>query len=150
MRYFPNPLSRAESDAKFAWLVARWARDGFSFGAVEVKGLGLVGFCGLNRPDWPPHLVDSTEIGWRFVPSAWGKGYATEAARAWASHGFGELGLDQIVAFAVGINCPSLAVMERLGMTRDPAEDFDDEDEPIGSPKRRIVLYRLKREDWTP
>jgi ribosomal-protein-alanine N-acetyltransferase len=148
MRFFPKPLDRAESDRRFDRIAARWARDGFSFGAVEVKGQGFVGLIGLNRPFWPPHLADHVEIGWRLARPAWGQGYATEAARAWLAHGFGTLGLDEIVAFTVAVHVRSRAVMERLGMSRDPADDFEDPDEPVDSHLRRLVLYRLSRADW--
>lgn len=148
MRFFPKPLDRAESDAKFDWLVARWARDGFSFGAVELKGCGLIGFTGLHRAQWPPHLVDCVEIGWRLARPAWGNGYATEAARAWMGLGFGPLGLDEIVSFAVVGNHASRAVMERLGMRRDPIDDFEDPDAAADSPLRKLMLYRLDRAEW--
>jgi len=148
MRFLRRPLDRAASDALFDRLAARWARDGFGFGAVEVRGQGVVGFAGLNRPFWPPHLAESVEIGWRLVRTAWGRGYATEAARAWLGHGFGTLGLGEIVAFTAAGNARSRAVMARLGMRRDPAEDFSDPDAAVDSPLRELVLYRLRRSAW--
>jgi len=84
------------------------------------------------------------------VRSAWGQGYATEAARGWLDHGFRALGLAEIVSFAVVANARSRAVMERLGMRRDAAGDFDHPALPVDSPLRRHVLYRLKREEWRP
>ena len=73
----------------------------------------------------------------------WGHGYATEAARAALDNGFGELGLDEIVALTVPANRRSRRVMERLGMTRSPEDDFDHPRLPAG-PLRRHVLYRLR------
>lgn len=84
-------------------------------------------------------------MGWRLGRPAWGHGYATEAARAAAAFGFEQLGLDEIVSFTVPDNARSRAVMERLGMTHDPAEDFEHPGLPEGHPLRRHVLYRLRR-----
>lgn len=150
MRYFPKPLDREASDAMLGRVREAWRREGFSFAAVEVKGGGFIGFAGLHRPrDFPPHLVPCVEVGWRLVRGAWGRGYATEAARASLDHGFGTMGLDEVVAFSVAGNRRSRAVMERLGMTRDPADDFDDPDAVADSPLRRIVLYRSRGEGWS-
>ncbi|WP_338900050.1 GNAT family protein [Streptomyces sp. TG1A-60] len=74
--------------------------------------------------------------------STWGRGYATEAARAEVGYGFGDLGLAEIPAVTTAANLRSQAVMRRLGMTRDPADDFDDPSVPTG-PLRRNVVFRL-------
>lgn len=84
------------------------------------------------------------EAGWRLARPAWGHGYATEAARAVLGRAFGELGLAEVLAVTAATNARSRAVMRRLGMTRDPDEDFDDPDVPEG-PLRRSVVYRLRR-----
>jgi ribosomal-protein-alanine N-acetyltransferase len=149
MRYFPKTLDRAGSDAMLGRVREKWRRNGYSFSAVEVKGGGFIGFAGLNLSDFPPHLAPCIEVGWRLARHAWGQGYATEAARASLAHGFGAMGLAEVVAFAVGANRRSRAVMERLGMTYDPGDDFDDPDEAVDSPLRPLVLYRLRREDWS-
>jgi RimJ/RimL family protein N-acetyltransferase len=86
------------------------------------------------------------EIGWRLARQGWGKGYATEAARASLEHGFGKLGLSSIVSFAVTANMRSRRVMERIGMCRDPDGDFDHPDVPPGDPRRRHVFYRISAE----
>ena len=88
--------------------------------------------------------VEATEIGWRFAREAWGHGYATEAARAVLERAFSELGLPEVVSFTTVANVRSRAVMERLGMTRDPAEDFDHPSVEPGHPLRRHVLYRAR------
>jgi len=77
-----------------------------------------------------------------------GQGFATEAARASLEFGFETIGLAEIVSFTVPDNERSRRVMERLGMTRDPAEDFDHPRLAPGHPLRRHVLYRLARPDW--
>ena len=97
---------------------------------------------GLHRV--PPELpcAPAVEVGWRLHPDHWGQGYATEAARASLDAGFAA-GVDEIVAFTTTSNTRSQAVMERIGMVRDPAGDFDHPSLPEGSPLRRHVLYRI-------
>jgi len=97
----------------------------------------------------PLHALH-TEIGWRLARSSWGRGYATEAARACLDFAFRNLGLSEVVAFTVPANARSRAVMERLGMRHDAAGDFDHPRLPAGHPLQRHVLYRLRREDWQP
>ncbi len=92
------------------------------------------------RPELP--CAPAVEIGWRLQPDAWGHGYATEAATAALAFGFEEAGLREIVAFTTTLNARSQAVMERLGMRRDEAGDFDHPSVPVGSPLRCHVLYR--------
>ena len=104
-----------------------------------------MGFVGLNQPTWQAAFTPCTEIGWRLARSAWGKGYATEAAHAALAVAFGPVGLEEVVSFTTVENARSRAVMERLGMTHDPAEDFDHPNLPADSPVRRHVLYRLPR-----
>ena len=90
-----------------------------------------------------PH--EGIEVGWRLARAAWGHGYATEAARASVAYGFDQAGLDEIVSVTAVVNAPSRAVMERLGMVRDPADDFEHPVLPVDSPLRPHVLYRLRR-----
>jgi RimJ/RimL family protein N-acetyltransferase len=84
------------------------------------------------------------EIGWRLARSAWGNGYATEAALAVLAYGFDTLELPEILAVTTATNLRSQAVMRRIGMTRDPADDFDDPSVPEG-PLRPNVLFRIAR-----
>jgi ribosomal-protein-alanine N-acetyltransferase len=145
MEFFPTTLDRAESDALAARLQGSIEESGFGFWAAERKEDGaFVGFVGLRRPRFMP----AVEIGWRLARAYWGKGYATEAARAALAHGFGPLGLSEIVAFTVPTNRRSRSVMERLGMAHDPGADFDHPAVPEGHALRRHVLYRLAREKW--
>ena len=116
---------------------------GFGFWAVEVQGTGeFIGFTGLDQVD-EGMPFSGMEIGWRLARSAWGHGYASEAALASLAFGFEALALPEIVAVTTATNLRSQAVMRRIGMTRDPAEDFDDPAEPEG-PRRRNVLYRIR------
>ena len=149
MEHFPSRLDRAESDALVDRASAGWIANGFGLWALERRADGrFLGFAGLSRPSWEAHFTPAVEVGWRLVRDAWGHGYATEAAEAALVYGFETLGLDEIVSYTVPANVRSRAVMERIGMTRDPADDFDHPRLPPGSPLRRHVLYRLARDSW--
>ncbi|HEU0223371.1 MAG TPA: GNAT family N-acetyltransferase [Paracoccaceae bacterium] len=151
MRHFPALLSREESDAAADRQAARFTEDGLCFLALERRSDGaFLGFTGLATVRFEVPFAPAVETGWRLARHAWGQGYATEAARACLAWGFSAKGLAEIVAFAVPANRRSTAVMERLGMRRDEAGDFDHPAVPAGLPLRRHVLYRLRREDWRP
>ena len=150
MEHFPAPLSRLESDALIDEFEARFDPRGFGLWALERRDDGtFIGFTGLAAVPWEAHFTPAIEVGWRLAPEAWGHGYATEAAREAVRFGFEDAGLDEIVSFTVPANVRSRAVMERLGMTHDPADDFDHPRLPVGHPLRRHVLYRIDRESWT-
>ena len=106
-------------------------------------GNPFVGFVGLAEPSFEAHFAPAIEIGWRLAREAWGRGYATEAARAAAAFASATLGLDELVSFTAAGNARSRSVMRRLGMTHDPADDFDHPALPQGHDLRRHVLYRL-------
>ncbi len=149
MRYFPAPPSREESDALAERARRQIEAEGWGLWAVEVAGsASFIGFVGLARPSFEEHFTPAVEVGWRLAREHWGRGYATEAGRAAVSHGFEELGLDEIVSFTSRLNEPSWRVMERLGMSRDPSEDFEHPRVPLGHPLRLHVLYRLSRAAW--
>ena len=83
MAHFPAPLSREESDAGARSIRTALARDGHGLWAVEAPGeANFIGFVGLARPAMEAHFTPCVEIGWRLAYAQWGKGYATEAARA--------------------------------------------------------------------
>jgi ribosomal-protein-alanine N-acetyltransferase len=149
MEHFPKVLTRAESDLFVDRAIERWTADGFGVWVVEGQADGLfLGFTGLAAPTFEALFTPCVEVGWRFAVDAWGQGYATEAARAALRFGFEDVGLAEVVSFTVPANTRSRAVMERLEMTRDPADDFDHPRLPDGHPLRRHVLYRLDRERW--
>ncbi|WP_018352669.1 GNAT family N-acetyltransferase [Longispora albida] len=128
MEYFSSPLSREQSDRIVDLSEACFDERGYS----------------LWEQTFDAHFTPAVEIGWRFARSAWGHGYATEAARAVLEYAFGPLGLAEIVSMTATANERSIAVMRRLGMASDPAENFDHPKVPEGSPLRRNVLYRIK------
>jgi RimJ/RimL family protein N-acetyltransferase len=144
--YLPGPLSREESDALVARIEAHFDQHGFGLWAVETRHVeAFAGFIGLLVPRFEAHFTPCVEIGWRLGAEHWGHGYATEGARAVLAFGFEELGLEEIVSFTVPGNARSRRVMERIGMTYDPADDFDHPSLPEGHPLRRHVLYRIDR-----
>ena len=148
MEHFPAPLTRERSDAVLDRIEAAHDRDGFGLWAVERRDDGaLLGFTGLSRPAQLPHLDGEVEIGWRLAAHAWGRGFATEAAQEVVRAALDPAGADLpgLVSFTAATNERSRAVMRRLGMTRDPAEDFEHPAVPEGSPLRPHVLYRLRR-----
>jgi RimJ/RimL family protein N-acetyltransferase len=139
-------LSREESDALIDRIEAAFDRLGFGLWAVEVVATGdLAGFVGLAIPSFDAHFMPAVEVGWRLAREHWGRGYATEAGREAMRFGFDVAGLEQIVSFTVPDNVRSRRVMERLGMTHDPKDDFDHPRFPDGHRLRRHVLYRKTR-----
>lgn len=149
MEHFPSTLDRAASDNVASILKSDLDIMGYGFWALEVPGVApFIGFTGIRPVTFqapfvpaPPDFV--VEIGWRLAPAHWGKGYAAEAARAALACGFGTLGLPEIVSFTTTANLRSQAVMQRIGMTHDEADDFDHPALPNGHPLRRHVLYRI-------
>jgi RimJ/RimL family protein N-acetyltransferase len=151
MRFFPFRRSKAQADEFFDSLRARNAERGYGFSALELKRTGeCIGFAGLHFDRVVPGRPQgAVEIGWRLAPEHWGHGYVTEAARALLAFGFEDLDLDEIVSFAVASNEKSIAIMKRIGMEAQPAEDFDHPRVPDTHPQlRRHAFYRLRRDDW--
>ncbi len=123
---------------------AHWEEHGFGQWVIEIAGeAGFIGVVGLNTISYEAHFTPAVEVAWRFARAYWGRGYATEAARAALDYGFEKLALAEIVATMVPANQRSRRVMERLGMTRVPEADFDVPYLPQG-PLKRHVLYRLR------
>jgi RimJ/RimL family protein N-acetyltransferase len=145
MAMLPKLKDRAASDAWIAETRAHWVEHGFGIWALEIPNEAeLIGGVGLHVAPFPapfPPVV----VAWRLARRYWGRGYAFEAARAVIDDSLGRLGLDEIVAYATVVNRRSSALMEWLGMRRDPHDDFDHPDCPEGHPLRKHVLFRLPR-----
>jgi RimJ/RimL family protein N-acetyltransferase len=149
MQYFPRPLTRAESDALIDHLREHFETRGFGPWALQLPQLdGCIGAAGLAVPGFDSHFTPCVEIAWRLAPEHWGHGYAQEAARAALHSAFVHLELKQVVSFTATDNQPSRRVMQRLGMRRDPGEDFEHPNVAPGHPLRRHVLYRLDATSW--
>jgi RimJ/RimL family protein N-acetyltransferase len=148
--HFPGTMSRDASDEFVDRIERHWQEAGWGLWAVEVPGrASFIGYVGL----WPADYLFGTpmvEVGWRLAHAYWGHGYATEAALKSLAFGFETLGLDEIVSFTVPQNIRSRAVMDRIGLHRDPADDFDNPRvDPVRYPQLvRHVLYRISSDEW--
>ena len=148
MEYFAFTLSRTESDGLIDRIVASFATNGFGLWALEVKATGeFIGFTGLLIPSFEAAFTPTVEVGWRLSRGVWGNGAATEAAQASLSVAFDVHGLGEVVSFTSEHNTRSRAVMERLGMTHDPDDDFD-HPALVGHRLARHVLYRMTADRW--
>ncbi|WP_018183481.1 GNAT family N-acetyltransferase [Kaistia granuli] len=149
MEFFPSVLGRADSDAFIDRIEAHWVEHGFGNYALEERTTGaLVGMTGLFDVFPEAHFAPSVEIGWRLARPFWRMGYAREAAEAVLAAAFAEHDFPEIVSFTAKLNTRSAGLMQRLGMTRDPADDFDHPKIEEGHPLRPHVLYRLTREEF--
>jgi RimJ/RimL family protein N-acetyltransferase len=154
MEHFPAVLTRGASDAFAARADAHLAEHDWGLWAIEVA-IGadrgrFAGFTGLAIPSFQAAFTPCVEVGWRLARWAWGHGYATEAAAEALRVGFAELGLTEVVSFTAQRNIRSQAVMHRLGMQHNPADDFDHPAIVAGQPTRRHVVYRLPANRWQP
>ena len=149
MEHFPGPLSRAESGALIERAEACFERRGYGLWAIEIPDEEpFIGFVGLSPVDIPVPFAPAVEVGWRLARPFWGRGFASEAAAAAIAFGFAERGLPEIVSFTFAGNRRSRGVMERVGMRRNPVEDFD---HPLLGEAERLrphVLYRLDAPRW--
>jgi RimJ/RimL family protein N-acetyltransferase len=141
--HFTGLMSRAESDELADRIEAEFAAEGFGAWAVEIPGVTpFAGFVGLSRPMFEASFTPCVEVGWRLARSFWGRGYATEGARAALAFGFERLGLNEIVSFTVPSNLRSIRVMKKIGMRF--SEEFEHPKIAPGHPLRRHVLYRIR------
>jgi RimJ/RimL family protein N-acetyltransferase len=149
MEYMPALLTRAESDAMVGRIRELFAARGFGLWAVELAGgAPFIGYVGLSVPRFQAAFVPCVEIGWRLSKAQQGLGLATEAARAVLAFGFQSAALHEIVSFTVPENRPSRRVMEKIGMTHDPDDDFNHPSLASGHRLCRHVLYRLTKVAW--
>lgn len=154
MRYFPQALDRVQSDL-FADLIQIGLEEKeHGLWAVELRNDGslppthFIGFVGLSEPTWDAPFTPCIEIGWRLSRSFWGRGFATEAAKHVLDFGFQVLKLNEVLSFTSLLNARSMAVMERLGMTRDSREDFDHPKVETNNELCRHALYRIGDKKW--
>lgn len=144
--YFPATLSAGESNAVIDDCVAHLATHGFGFVAAELKAGGaLVGGIGFSVPgnEVPGH--HDMEIGWIFGRQFWGQGFGLEAAQACLTYAWDAQNPAEIIGYTSAINTRSRRLMEKLGMSTDPADDFEDVTVPVGNALRPHVLYRKRR-----
>jgi 3-dehydroquinate dehydratase / shikimate dehydrogenase len=145
MEFFPNTLTGEQSDAMASKCQAHIEKHGWGLFAVHLKETSaFIGFIGLWPVSFQAHFTPATEIGWRLSSEYWGKGYATEGAKAALEYGFNQLGLKEIVSFTTEKNLRSRKVMQRLGMSYVREDDFDHPKLEDDSPLKPHVLYRKK------
>jgi RimJ/RimL family protein N-acetyltransferase len=130
-------------------MITGLAHNGYGFLVAERKSDGaFIGEAGLGQIDQPTKdAMDrpaDIEIGWMFGQAYWGNGYAPEAAAAILAHSWKTLDVPEIIAFTYVGNAPSRRVMEKIGMTYDPADDFEDPTVPVGHWQRPHVVYRAR------
>ena len=142
MEHFPSPLDRKDSDTLADRIAAGIEQRGWGLWALEAPA-GFIGFTGLSIPTFEADFLPAVEVGWRLARSAWGKGYASEAASAALRYGFEELALEEVVSFTAKTNLRSARVMRRIGMV--PAGEFEHTVLPVGHWLRPHVLYRATR-----
>ncbi|MFZ0742773.1 MAG: GNAT family N-acetyltransferase [Terracidiphilus sp.] len=149
LEFLPGALSRGESDEMVDRIEVHFEQHGFGLWATELReGAEFIGYIGLAVPRFEAAFTPCVEIGWRLAPEYWGRGLATEGARAVVRYAFEDLALPSLVSFTVPANLRSRRVMEKLGMTHDAQDDFNHPLLPPGHLLRRHVLYRLNREEW--
>jgi 3-dehydroquinate dehydratase/shikimate dehydrogenase len=149
MEYFPSVLSHKESNDLAKRIIAKLEEQGWGLWAASVPGIAdFIGFIGLAKPSFEAHFTPAVEVGWRLAFDHWGKGYATEGARAALMYGFETINLPEIVSFTAVQNMRSRRIMEKIGMSHDSKDDFDHPKLPEGHKLRRHVLYRLKKSEW--
>ena len=147
MEFLGPLLSREQTGALIERAENHFDKHGFGPYAVELRETGeFAGFVGISVPTFQAHFTPCVEIGWRLKSESWGQGYATEGARRVVRHAFFEIGLNNLVSFTAEANLRSRHVMDKLGMSHIEEDDFDHPRVPAGSPLRRHVLYRLKKE----
>ena len=139
-----GPLEGPEAAAWLERQLVHFREHGYGRYVVTL-GAAFVGFVGLTRTDFERGIVPGVEIAWRLAFEHWGRGYATEAARAAIDEGFDLFRLPEIIAVTSVHNLRSRAVMVRLNMTHAPSDRFDHPLLPETDPLRRHVVYRLRR-----
>jgi RimJ/RimL family protein N-acetyltransferase len=144
MEFFPSTMDRERSQQQAALMHDDLEKNGYGWFVIERKDRpGFAGVLALDDIRYEMPFEPLREIGWRLPVESWGNGYATEGARALLRFAFEELQWPEVIAMTAVINMRSRRVMEKLGMTHDPAEDFDHPRVPDGLAIKRHVLYRI-------
>lgn len=119
MKYFPATLTKEETKKLIARFQERYEQDGYTYYAVAVKETGaFIGFCGMLMQTYASPFTPNVDIGWRLEKAAWGKGYATEAAKACLALAKEKLGIKTIISVASQTNTSSINVMQKIGMKK--------------------------------
>lgn len=146
MKYFPSILSKSETIQRYESMQAHFEKNGFGLYLIENMKGEFLGYTGCMIADFESAFTPCIEIGWRFKKEYWGKGYATEAAKACLQYGFTELSFSTVHAFTSIHNHPSEAVMKRIGMQK--KGEFDHPKIPASHHLCRHVRYQIEKDDY--
>lgn len=149
VEFLPGPLTKKQVQEFISSANNHFNIHGYTLWATELKESGeLIGFIGLHDLDWLAPFTPAIEVGWRLRSKHWGRGYATEGAKASLNYGFDKCGLKEIISiisFTVPANERSIRVMEKIGMQRDWQGDFAHPKLPPNHRLSKHILYRVKR-----
>lgn len=150
MAYFPGTQNLEQTQNFIKKVKQHFSEHGYSLYAVELRNTGeYIGFVGLLNATFKAHFTPATEIGWRIAYKHWGKGYATEAAKAILHYAFTDLKIAEVVSFTSKTNIKSRRVMEKIGLIYKRDDDFINPNIPDDYPDLKPhVLYRLKHSDY--
>jgi len=138
----PTPIPRADAEAAATHYRRLLETKGYGYWAIEVnRSASFAGIILLQNVKFTAAFTPAIEVGWLLPREHWGNGYATEGGRAALGYAFTTMKLDEVVALTAASNIPSQRVMQRLGMTHDPHDDFD-HPHALGTSLQRCVLYR--------
>lgn len=148
MNFFPNTLTTEQTLTLHQAIETEFNEYGFGLYAVEVKeNNDFIGFIGFHRATFDADFTPCVEIGWRLKKVAWGKGYATEGAKACLQYGFRHLRFNDIYSFTADINTPSKNVMKKIGLNF--IKTFDHPKIEDSSPLKKHVLFHINKQQYT-
>lgn len=143
---YGRAFSREETAAFLKIQMREWEECGFGcWIAIEKSTQRVIGYVGISVPHFLPDILPAVEVGWRFDPDVWGRGYATEGAAAALNEAFTTLGLDAVCSAPQTVNPPSSRVCDRLGMRLDRVV------KAAATPRRGAVdvnLYWITKDEW--
>lgn len=117
MQFFPHIVTPEQSEESFERINRHYKEHGFTFFAADfLHDKAFIGFIGLINTRVESHFTPCVEIGWRLIKTYWGRGLATEGARACLTYAFDTLDLDSVYSFTPLSNLPSERVMKKIGM----------------------------------
>ncbi|MEM7372269.1 MAG: GNAT family N-acetyltransferase [Bacteroidota bacterium] len=147
MEFFPRTFTYEESKKGIDTFNQHYEEHGFTYYAVDrLDSSDFIGFIGIKHQTFDSHFTPCIDIGWRLAVDAWGKGFATEGAKACLDHAFRQLNLSEIYSTTPLLNTPSKRVMQKIGMQF--AGEFDHPKIPVDSPLNRCCLYKAGRSDY--
>lgn len=144
---YGRAFSREETAGFLKIQMREWEECGFGcWIAIEKSTQRVIGYVGISVPHFLPEILPAVEVGWRFDPDVWGRGYATEGAAAALDEAFTTLGLATVCSAPQSINPPSSRVCDRLGMRLERVV------KAAATPRRGAVdvdLYWITKEEWS-